>query len=347
MEAPRVHRIELLEHAVEYANDGIAIMDITGDPIVPVRIVYANPTIERFTGYTNAELLDPSNPLLIVQTENRPMFERLFGEILAGRPVRFDLKLGGKNRSTWVEASWSPLRGADGSITHYVAVLRDLSKWRVANADRNTLYRAIEEIADFVVLCDSTLPSQGGPFVTFANVSFRHALDYNGCRLAGQSFTQLLSPENDALALDHVTRMFESSHLIEKELLIARSDETSFWVELSAHPIDIEDASAHWFVVARDISARKLSLEQSSLQARGADALPWTVEVKTLDQARATLVDEGNAENGGLSAPADILQRAIAGERAETETVRLIPLTNHLGEVDAIVYVSLVNSPTR
>lgn len=336
-----MRRIELLEYAVEFANDGIAVMAITGDETTPVRIVYANPTIERFTGYTNQELLDPSNPLLTIQAENRPMFERLFAEIRTGRPVRFDLKLGGKNRSTWVEANWAPLREADGSVTHYVAILRDLSEWRAANAERDTLYRAIEETDDFIVLCDATPPSRGGPIVTYANASFRHALDYNGRKLAGTPFSELLSPANGALALDNVADLFETSRLIEKELLLARPDGGTTWVELSAHPIDIEDANAHWFVVARDISTRKLSIERHALLARTIDALPWAIDVKTIDQAKAALADEDRDENGAFSVPRDLLKRAVAGERVETTSVQLIPLKDHAGMVDAIVYVSL------
>lgn len=339
MEAARVKRTELLERAIGHAHDGIAVMAITGDPAVPVRIVYANETIERFTGYTNAELLDPANPLLAVQAENRQMFERLFGEIRDGRSVRFDLKLAGKDRSTWVEANWSPLNSDDGTITHYVAVLRDLSEWRVANAERDTLYRAIEETADYIVLCDATPPSRGGPIVTFANASIRHALDFNGRRLAGMPFSRLLSPDNETLALDHVAHMFETSGLIEKELRILRSDGSTFWAELSAHPIDTEDASAHWFIVARDISARKLSIEHESLLARTIDALPWTVDVKTAEQAAAT-ADESQAKNGGLWAPEGAVLRALAGETVQTEGVRLIPLKNHVGDVDALVYVA-------
>lgn len=331
-------RIELLERAIGHAHDGIAVMAITGDPAVPVRIVYANETIERFTGYTNAELLDPSNPLLVVQTKNRPMFEKLFAEIRAGRSVRFDLKLGGKDRSTWVEASWSPLRD-DGLITHYVAVLRDLSGWRVANAERDTLYRAIEETTDFIVLCDATPPSRGGPIVTFANASFRHALDYNGRRLAGTPFLQLLSPDNGALALDNVAQTFENARLIEKELQILRSDGSAFWVELSAHPLDIEDADVHWFVVARDIAARRLSIERESLFARAIDALPWSVEVRTVDEALAS-IDEGCAARGDMRVPANAVRSAAAGECVLTDDVRLIPLRNHDGNVDAIVYVA-------
>src|SRR5260370_707228 len=95
--------VDLLEFAIEQANDGIAIMRFTGDVNVPIRIVYANETIERLSGYSREELLDPSNPFLQVQPQNRAFYEAHFLEVRAGKPVRFEVELSGKDRSTWMD----------------------------------------------------------------------------------------------------------------------------------------------------------------------------------------------------------------------------------------------------
>ena len=63
-------------------------MRFTGDVDVPIRIVYANETIERLSGYSRAELLEPSNPFLQVQPQNRALYEAHFVNIRAGQPVR-------------------------------------------------------------------------------------------------------------------------------------------------------------------------------------------------------------------------------------------------------------------
>src|ERR1700694_753025 len=144
--------VELLEFAIEQANDGIAIMRFTGDLDVPIRIVYANQAIERFRGYTREELLHPSNPFLQIQPQNRAAYEAHFVEIRAGQPVRFEVELGGKDRSTWMDIRWSPLRYNDGGVTHYVAVLRDITERRRVQAEHELLYRAIEQAHDGICI---------------------------------------------------------------------------------------------------------------------------------------------------------------------------------------------------
>lgn len=120
-----IQLLDLLEFAVEQANDGIAIMRFTGDGLVPIRIVYANMKIELLSGFSRDELLDPTNPFLRAQPQNRGRYEALLQRVRAGKSVRFEIALGGKNRSTWTEIRWSPLRYDGGEITHYVAVLRE------------------------------------------------------------------------------------------------------------------------------------------------------------------------------------------------------------------------------
>jgi PAS domain-containing protein len=120
-----VQLVDLLEFAIEQANDGIAIMRFTGDPQLPIRIVYANATIERLSGFTRRELLEPSNPFLRVQPQNRARYDRLFAQVREGIPVRFEIALTGKDRATWTEIRWSPLQYAGKEVTHYVAVLRE------------------------------------------------------------------------------------------------------------------------------------------------------------------------------------------------------------------------------
>src|SRR5215469_16079669 len=90
-----VQLVDLLEFAIEEANDGIAIMRFTGDPSVPIRIVYANATIERLSGFSRRQLLDPSNPFLRVQPHNRARYDELLSQVRAGKSVRFEIALGG------------------------------------------------------------------------------------------------------------------------------------------------------------------------------------------------------------------------------------------------------------
>ncbi|HEV7180115.1 MAG TPA: PAS domain S-box protein [Candidatus Baltobacteraceae bacterium] len=338
----------MLAFAIDQANDGIAIMQLTGDTDVPIRIVYANDTIERLSGYSYEELLDPSNPFLRVQPQNRALYESLFLEVRAGKSVRFEVELGGKDRSTWTEIRWSPLRYGGGDVTHYVAVLRDITERRRAQAERELLYRAIEEASDYVVLCDAGLPSQGGPRVTYANGAFRHALGYEPDEIVGMSYEQFIAPDNDPRLVANVAELIESSRTIEKEIRLVRSDGSIFWVEVSAHPILAEGMKEHWFVIARDISARKRAIQEVALVTRAIDALPIPIELYGVDGTDAVSIFRNQAaEDTAANASAAHLRRAIASiatGHAEGGA-SVVPLCDAEGIVDAIMAFALPQKP--
>jgi PAS domain S-box-containing protein len=339
-----MQQMELLKCAIGHAIDSIAVMELTDDRIVPIRIVYANPSFERLTGYTREELLDPSNPLLQMQTQNRSLYDKLLVEIRAGKPVCFEVQLRGKDRSTWTEVRWSPFRYDDGPVTHYFAVLRDVSERRKADAERELLYRAIEETADFVVLCDGTPPSQGGPYISYANGAFRNALGYDG-EIVGMSCQRLVSLDNDERLLASLATMTETGIAIEKEVRVIRKDRSSFWAEFSARPMQGAGVKERWFVVGRDITLRKQSIEEQALVVRAIDALPMPVEIYgVLDGAAAVVFRNNAAAHETAEAGKDDVLRALKEHLtkpvAGLDGSSLIPLTDHTGSVDAFIRIA-------
>lgn len=321
-------------------------MAFTGDPDVPVQIVYANQSLERVTGYTNDELLAPNNPLLRVQTQNRALYNKLFQRVRAGEPVHFEVELGPPGRATPMEIRWTPIRYHDGEVTHYVAVLRDIGERRKASAERELLYRAIEMASDFVALYDATPPSRGGPILTYANAAFRHALGYQSSEMLGMSYREFLSGDNDERLLTYIAQMAESSHPMEKEVRVRRKDGSVFWIEFSAHPVHTDDLREHWFVVGRDITARRRAVEERATLVRVVDALPIPVEIYGSEEGRVSLVFQN--EIAARRAPAGGREEALRFlEEGRTEAVlgehgmTLIPLFDHEGLVDTILRIAV------
>ncbi|MDB5039801.1 MAG: histidine kinase [Candidatus Eremiobacteraeota bacterium] len=257
--------VDLLEFAIEQANDGIAIMRFTGDVNVPIRIVYANEAIERLSGYSREELLDPSNPFLQVQPQNRAVYEAHFVEIRAGRPVRFEVELGGKDRSTWMDIRWSPLRYGAGEVTQYVAVLRDITERRRNEAQLTLLQSILSETSDFIVIADATGPVEGGPKVTYANPAFAGLVGLRPDRVVGRGLTGFFSPRNDEKLVAGVISRFERHQSIANELLLRRVDDgNDVWIELIGHHVRGEGGRpVSWFLIGKDISVRKQSYAQT------------------------------------------------------------------------------------
>ena len=333
-------RAALLEFAIDQANDGIAIMEFTEDPAVPVRIVYANEAVQRLSGYSLAELSDPSNPFLQMQPHNRALYEALFPKVRAGASVRFEVELGAKARACWMEIRWSPLRYSGDGVTHYVAVLRDISERRRASAERDVLYRALEESADYVALFDARAPSQGGPRLIYANGALRAALDYEVEEIVGLSGGRFISPDNDPRLLATIDELLESSQSVEKEVRLLRRDGTSFWVELSVHPIRASELKEHWIAVARDITARKRTIRDSGLVARAFDILPIPVEIFAVESQETISIFRNRAAERAIPlASGEQLDRAL-GSSAALQTERgaaVVPICDHNGLVDALV----------
>lgn len=124
---PRVEmelRLRELAQAVQQAGEAIVIVDRAGD------VEYANPTFCRNTGYDLPELKAMGGLRYIGADEGagvfpsgvRKMLES--GQVWAGRHP-FPRKDGGSFECL---SSIAPIRNAEGSITHYVGVHRDISE---------------------------------------------------------------------------------------------------------------------------------------------------------------------------------------------------------------------------
>ena len=258
----------LLDFAMDQANDGIAIMKFTGNPDTPIRIVYANRSIERISGFSRDELLDPTNPFLRAQPQNRERYDALLAQVRDGKQVRFEIELTGKDRSTWAEIRWSPLRYSDEDVTHYVAVLRDITAQEQLNQFESVLSRT----SDFVLTTDAVRPSEGGPTISYANQAFSSLVGLTHERVVGARLAAFFSPTNRARVLNEIAGKLERHQDISHELRLHRAGDGHPWVELSGHTVRDEHGSVKsWVFIGKDISVRKQGYVQTAQLMRALD----------------------------------------------------------------------------
>ncbi len=257
-----VELVELLGFAIEQANDGIAVMKFTGQPDTPIRIVYANETIERLSGFSREELLDPSSPFLKIQPQNRALYEALFIDVRAGKPVRFEVELGGKDRSTWTEIRWSPLRYGRGEVTHYVAVLRDISERRQAQAQRELLYRALDKTQSAVAIFE--LP-EGDPkrrYVAYANDALCALMRVPRERLMAEGVAGNLCEEDPALIERCIADISRGATFMHEQLMRLGDGERR-WIQVALARLSGEPGSTERISVTYvDIDERKRGEER-------------------------------------------------------------------------------------
>ena len=125
-----------LATAIEQSPDSVVITDATG------AIEYVNPAFERATGYSASEALGQNPRLLKSGHQSAAFFEGLWRTLGEGRPWVGDFVNRRKDGSLFTEeAVISPVHDATGVPAGYVAVKRDVTAEREAQARERTRAR--------------------------------------------------------------------------------------------------------------------------------------------------------------------------------------------------------------
>lgn len=132
----------LLATAIEHAGDVIEITDAES------RFEYVNSAFERISGYERAEVVGRTHlSLLMSDRSEDPQHDAVQSAIANGKVWHGTLTGRRKDGSVYKqEATISPVRNAEGEITHYVAVKRDITEqlqhqariWHLAHHDALT-----------------------------------------------------------------------------------------------------------------------------------------------------------------------------------------------------------------
>jgi PAS domain S-box-containing protein len=159
-----------LATAIEQSDDAVVITDPAAN------IEYVNPAFERISGYTRAEVLGQNPRILQSGVQGAAFYAAMWEALTAGRTFRSDLVNRRKDGTHFIEAATiSPIFDQSGTPTGYVAVKRDVTAERaaearaVAEARERTLIAAAlsavrpgadpEETADAFCLQIARLPS--------------------------------------------------------------------------------------------------------------------------------------------------------------------------------------------
>lgn len=133
------------QQLVETANDIVIVTTPDLDSPGP-EIVYVNPAFTRLTGFSAAEAIGLTPRILQGPGTNRGTSDAIRAALRAGRPVHEKVLNYAKSGAPyWLDLHIVPLRDAEGAITHFAAIERDvtLDKRRLDEleylADRDTL----------------------------------------------------------------------------------------------------------------------------------------------------------------------------------------------------------------
>ncbi|MCW6049231.1 PAS domain S-box protein [Lyngbya sp. CCAP 1446/10] len=138
-------QLRLLESAITTTNDAVLITEAEPINASGPRILYANPAFTRMSGYTLEEVLGKTLRILQGEKTDRASLDRIRRALETWQPVRADLINYRKDGTEfWVELSIVPIADESGSFTHWVAVQRDISDRKEAEAALQQLNELLE-----------------------------------------------------------------------------------------------------------------------------------------------------------------------------------------------------------
>lgn len=134
--------IRLLLSAVQQSKDSIIITTAELDPPHP-KIVFVNPAFTQMTGYTSEEVLGRTPRLLQGPNTDRALLDDLRQHLSDGEPFHGEAINYHKDGSEfYIEWHITPIRNNKLSITHFVAIQRDVTTRKLMEQERDRLLEA-------------------------------------------------------------------------------------------------------------------------------------------------------------------------------------------------------------
>jgi PAS domain S-box-containing protein len=190
--------LKKLSQAVEQSPASVVITDLKGT------IEYVNPKFCEVTGYTFEEAIG-QNPRILKSDHTHPkVYRELWKTIKAGNEWRGEFQNKKKNGELyWETAIISPLKAADGSIAHYLAVKEDITERKLMEEsirEKEARFRGYFEHSQVGMAVTS--PTKGW---VEANGQLQKMLGYTLDELRQVTWVELTHPED----LDADAKQFE------------------------------------------------------------------------------------------------------------------------------------------
>lgn len=137
-------RLRLSDMVLSNVSNGVTIADAASPDL---SLIYVNPAFEKITGYGAQSALGRNARFLHEFDPSQDALDDIRAALAEGMPVSVVLRNQRADGSLfWNQLSLSPVHGADGTVTHWVGVQRDITQQEEARA---ALAKAYDDVAHY------------------------------------------------------------------------------------------------------------------------------------------------------------------------------------------------------
>jgi PAS domain S-box-containing protein len=252
-----------LSRAVQQSPATVVITDAQGN------IEYVNPKFTQVTGYSFEEAIG-QNPRILKSGETTPEeYKELWDTITSGREWRGQFHNKKRNGELcWESASISPIKDADGVITHFVAVKEDITAMKEAQDELAKLSLVASKTDNTVIITDKD------GLIEWVNDGFTRMTGYTLPEVVGKKPGPILQgPLSDPETITRIGAYLRKEEPFTEEILNYNKSGRPCWVSMDITPIRNERGEVVRFIsIQRDITQRKETEEALRQAKEAADA---------------------------------------------------------------------------
>jgi diguanylate cyclase (GGDEF)-like protein/PAS domain S-box-containing protein len=242
---------ELKRKAIEAAPIGTILVNRDA------KVIWANAAMEFLTGYAREELIGQNPRLFKSGKQTREFYNEMWQTILSGRQWQGELINRRKDGEMFHESlTIVPLRDAEGRVSHFVGLKRDITDKRKIVEWSQRLAQAVEASSELIALgnADGT--------VSYANECFLQSLRCTKEQALGHHFRRFISPNNRPGLTKELEEANDRGVAWRGECLVLREDGTDMAVELStSHFRDEHERIVGGMAILQDIGERRRAEE--------------------------------------------------------------------------------------
>ena len=269
-----IDELGLYRRAVEHLSDLVVIADAPASDDDNPRVVYANPAFERRTGWSLADVVGQVPTFLLGEQTRASELAALERPLREGRAAHGSLTAHAKNGTPFtVDLDVLPIGGPGGVATHWVAVARDVTERRSAEAKlRRTqeLFSALAQVAPIVMWASDVhgrITEVSGRGIVAAGLDPQHVVGMPSAELfAGVALT-------DAQGLAHAESEVREGVLLRGESFAGMAELNGAHFELAIGPMRGDDGRIEGSIAVGIVVSDRVRLEKQLRHAQKMEAV--------------------------------------------------------------------------